>query len=327
MSRGYPTHHSPFGSSLPSRAWSDVSRVYRYGFNGKEKDAEGMGGGSSTYDYGFRIYNPNLGKFLSVDPLTGSYPWYTPYQFAGNKPIWAIDIDGLEEKPVNNGPTSLQFQFYGNTSPVFNEHFKAALVILEKSTIFNNNKTQIFNTLKIQNIYIQQKIVDPNNPKTSKASSGVFNLEGGSKAGAIRLPDSDVNKMALSIAYESRNIVSNDKYNNVNSNVLILTKDEFVNNYFSIESEAQIEFFETAIELNLISESGQKNAIEQYKRLKAEKDFNKETYKKNLAETMKNDPDNVTLKNAYEAIYDKLKIEAENASKPKNESDTTQNGK
>jgi hypothetical protein len=49
------------------------------------------------YDYGFRIYNPAIGRFLSVDPLTKSYPWYTPYQFAGNKPIWAIDLDGLEE--------------------------------------------------------------------------------------------------------------------------------------------------------------------------------------------------------------------------------------
>ncbi len=71
--------------------------VQRYGFNGKEVDSEGMGGGSSTYDYGFRIYNAQLGKFLSVDPLTKDYPWYTPYQFAGNKPIWAIDLDGLEE--------------------------------------------------------------------------------------------------------------------------------------------------------------------------------------------------------------------------------------
>lgn len=61
-----------------------------------------MGGGSSTYDYGFRIYNPNLGKFLSVDPLMKSYPWYTPYQFAGNKPIIAIDIDGLEEYLTQN---------------------------------------------------------------------------------------------------------------------------------------------------------------------------------------------------------------------------------
>jgi hypothetical protein len=48
-------------------------------------------------DYGFRLYNPALGKFLSVDPLSPDFPWYTPYQFAGNKPIWAIDLDGLEE--------------------------------------------------------------------------------------------------------------------------------------------------------------------------------------------------------------------------------------
>ena len=38
---------------------------------------------------------------MSVDPLTSSYPWYTPYQFAGNKPIWAVDLDGLEELLAN----------------------------------------------------------------------------------------------------------------------------------------------------------------------------------------------------------------------------------
>jgi len=30
--------------------------------------------------------------------LMASYPFYTPYQFAGNKPIAAIDLDGLEEE-------------------------------------------------------------------------------------------------------------------------------------------------------------------------------------------------------------------------------------
>jgi RHS repeat-associated protein len=69
---------------------------YRYGFNGKELDKDGMGGGGSTYDYGFRIYNPALGKFLSVHPLSPEYPWYTPYQSAGNSIIGCIDIDGLE---------------------------------------------------------------------------------------------------------------------------------------------------------------------------------------------------------------------------------------
>ncbi|UII31317.1 LamG domain-containing protein [Fulvivirga ulvae] len=54
------------------------------------------GGGLNNYDYGFRIYNPAIGKFLSVDPLTKSYPMLTPYQYASNTPIAAVDLDGLE---------------------------------------------------------------------------------------------------------------------------------------------------------------------------------------------------------------------------------------
>ena len=41
-------------------------------------------------------HNPAIGRFLSVDPLTKSYPELTPYQFASNRPIDGIDLDGLE---------------------------------------------------------------------------------------------------------------------------------------------------------------------------------------------------------------------------------------
>jgi len=99
------TDYHPFGLQMEGRTFSSTG--YRYGFNGKEKDAEGMGGGGSTYDYGFRIYNPRIAKFLSVDPLSSKYPFYTPYQFAGNNPIAFIDIDGLEPGnpawPVGDG--------------------------------------------------------------------------------------------------------------------------------------------------------------------------------------------------------------------------------
>jgi RHS repeat-associated protein len=84
----------PFGMIQPERTWE--SDKYRYGFNAKENDNEIKGVGNQQ-DYGMRIYDPRLGKFLSVDPLTKDFPWYTPYQFAGNKPIWAVDLDGLEE--------------------------------------------------------------------------------------------------------------------------------------------------------------------------------------------------------------------------------------
>jgi len=66
--------------------------TYRYAFNGKEKDTDFQ----NNYDYGFRIYNPKIGKFLSVDPLTRSYPNWSPYPFAMNHPIEGVDLDGLE---------------------------------------------------------------------------------------------------------------------------------------------------------------------------------------------------------------------------------------
>jgi len=69
--------------------------TYRYGFNQKENldDVKGEG---KLQDYGMRTYDPRLGKFLSLDPLTKNYPDLTPYQFASNTPIMAIDLDGLE---------------------------------------------------------------------------------------------------------------------------------------------------------------------------------------------------------------------------------------
>ncbi|MFN7823723.1 MAG: RHS repeat domain-containing protein, partial [Bacteroidota bacterium] len=86
-----------FGMQMPGRK---LSGGYRYGFNGKENDNEVKGEGNQQ-DYGMRIYDGRIGKFLSVDPLTSDYPFYTPYQFAGNKPIVAIDLDGLEDWMAN----------------------------------------------------------------------------------------------------------------------------------------------------------------------------------------------------------------------------------
>ena len=84
-----------FGSPLIGRSYeTDTLNGYRFGFNGKETDSE-----SDLQDYGMRIYNPNLGRFLSVDPITKEYPELTPYQFASNRSIDGVDLDGLEYGP------------------------------------------------------------------------------------------------------------------------------------------------------------------------------------------------------------------------------------
>jgi len=85
------TDYAVFGAPLNNRTFSSPS--YRYGFNGKEKDDEVKGSGNSL-DYGARIYDPRLGRWLAVDPLAVKYPFASPYNFALNTPIQAKDPDG-----------------------------------------------------------------------------------------------------------------------------------------------------------------------------------------------------------------------------------------
>lgn len=92
----------PFGMMMPGRKYSIANTNYRYGFNGKENDNEVKGEGNQQ-DYGMRIYDPRLVRFLSVDPVANKYPELTPYQFASNRPIDGIDRDGLEFYQANNG--------------------------------------------------------------------------------------------------------------------------------------------------------------------------------------------------------------------------------
>ncbi|MBV6419585.1 MAG: hypothetical protein DAHOPDDO_00808 [Ignavibacteriaceae bacterium] len=65
--------------------------VDRYKFTEKERDTE------TDYDYfGARYYDNEIGRWLSVDPLSDSYPAWSPYSYAGNNPLNAIDINGMD---------------------------------------------------------------------------------------------------------------------------------------------------------------------------------------------------------------------------------------
>ncbi len=58
-----------------------------------EKDGDLKGSGNS-YDFGARIYDPRLGRFLSIDPRTQDFPALSPYCYAANSTIAFIDKDG-----------------------------------------------------------------------------------------------------------------------------------------------------------------------------------------------------------------------------------------
>lgn len=86
----------PFGMIEPGRSFTGYKdSAYRYAFNGKLLDND-IYGSKNSYDYGARFYDPRLGRFMSIDPLTKKFPMLTPYQFSSNTPIQAVDLDGKE---------------------------------------------------------------------------------------------------------------------------------------------------------------------------------------------------------------------------------------
>jgi RHS repeat-associated protein len=90
---------------------------YRFGFNGMEKDDE-IKGNNNSVAFKYRIHDPRIGRFLSVDPLSKDYPWNSTYAFAENSVIRFIDLEGLEkgdfmlDRMIHDDETYLKLQDY-----------------------------------------------------------------------------------------------------------------------------------------------------------------------------------------------------------------------
>ncbi len=69
---------------------------YRYSFQGQERDSE-----NGFINYKYRMYDPRIGRFFAIDPLTTDYPWNSPYAFSENRVIDGIELEGLEVVLVN----------------------------------------------------------------------------------------------------------------------------------------------------------------------------------------------------------------------------------
>jgi len=77
-----------------------VRSSYLFGYQNQEKDNEIAGEGNHI-NFKFRGYDPRTGRFWSVDPLAAKYPYYSSYQFSGNRVIDMIELEGLE--PTESG--------------------------------------------------------------------------------------------------------------------------------------------------------------------------------------------------------------------------------
>ena len=175
--RAYNNYY-PFGMLQPERSWS--TEKYRYGFNGMEMDNEvrenpttGTVGTGNSYTTHFRQYDPRLGRWWSVDPVTRAS--MSIYIVMSNSPVSRIDPDGDDDY------FSLTGKYLGNDYDIFEGEERTNIVRIIDEDIFRqmvndnqNNSTKADRYRKARKA--TSKIVTVNKGFEGKVLEGMWNL-------------------------------------------------------------------------------------------------------------------------------------------------------
>ena len=79
--------YSGFGKRLESSTGS----LNRYRFSGKEEQSQTVLG---WQDFGARMYDPDLARWTTPDPLADQYPGISPYAYCADDPVNFVDPEG-----------------------------------------------------------------------------------------------------------------------------------------------------------------------------------------------------------------------------------------
>ncbi len=90
-------HYYPFGMNFAGISTTQATLENKYKYNGKELQDDDINGKSlGWYDYGARMYDPQIGRWHCIDPQAERYSPISPYAYVANNPLIFIDPNGEE---------------------------------------------------------------------------------------------------------------------------------------------------------------------------------------------------------------------------------------
>jgi RHS repeat-associated protein len=100
-------HYYPFGltmAGISDQAIKTQYAVNKYRFQKQELQNKEFsdGSGLEMYEFKYRMDDPQIGRFWSVDPLSSKYVYNSPYAFSEDKVTNSVELEGLEAALINN---------------------------------------------------------------------------------------------------------------------------------------------------------------------------------------------------------------------------------
>lgn len=175
----------PFGMQMHGLCTHNgVDYKNKYLYNGKEMQDDF---GLEWYDYGLRFYDPQLGRFPTIDPIIENWPNHTPYNYAFSNPVTLVDLWGLQGVNHNAYFNWMARNPMGAIAEGFRQVFDVAASLFTAKAGVSISQKYNLAEVKVGSSSVSTSTVTQSKAEVKFDASGVFDYSGNNQVSLSQL--------------------------------------------------------------------------------------------------------------------------------------------